>query len=98
MLPWQCAHPGAQEEAGTMQAPAAHWTAPLTCGRAVQSWPHAPQLWESSGTQAPPQTNPAQPPASLASGPAERELSAPGKLVLASTVASTEPCPSAGPA
>jgi hypothetical protein len=54
-FPSQSAQPCAHEAAGNEHAPAAHDAAPLTCGRFVQSFPQAPQLWLSLGTHAPPQ-------------------------------------------
>jgi hypothetical protein len=57
-LALQWAHPAAQEATGIEQAPEArHSVVPVTWGRFVQSWPHAPQFFGSvcSLTQAPPQ-------------------------------------------
>jgi hypothetical protein len=51
-LPLQSPQPGAHEDAGNEQAPAAEQlTEPVTCGSVVQSFPQVPQLWMSLGTQ-----------------------------------------------
>jgi hypothetical protein len=47
----QWPYPVAHADAGTTQAPMSHVTpVPLTCGSAVQSWPHAPQFFGSPAT------------------------------------------------
>jgi len=46
-LPGQCIQPGAHDVGGTLQTPPLHVAGPLTWERAVQSWPHAPQFFES---------------------------------------------------
>ena len=71
-LPLQCIQPVAHADGGKEQAPpTAHVTAPLTCGRFVQSWPQAPQFFVSFATQPPSQTRSPEghPPPSDASEP-----------------------------
>jgi hypothetical protein len=43
----QCAHPVWHDAGGTEQVPMLQVTGPVTCGRAVQSCPQAPQFFGS---------------------------------------------------
>jgi hypothetical protein len=95
-----CVQPGAHEDTGNVHAPAAEQdTGPLTWGRLVQSWPQAPQLWTSLGTQAPLHISPEHP-ASLVlpslPSTAAASASAPSEVV-ASTGGAAESFPESPP-
>jgi hypothetical protein len=49
----QCANPALHADGANVQAPLTHVSDPVTFARAVQSWPHIPQLRTSFGMHEP---------------------------------------------